>query len=202
MLKRVLDVLGAFLALLLSAPVSAVAALATLVSLGRPVLFRQERPGLHGRPFVLLKFRTMREAVGPTGEPLPDADRLTRVGAWLRRLSIDELPQFWNVLRGDMSLVGPRPLLMEYLSLYTPEQARRHAVKPGLTGWTQVCGRNALTWEEKFQLDRWYVDHQSLALDTRILLLTVVKAVSGAGVAHDGEATMPRFTGTSVESKR
>ena len=159
------------------------------------MLFRQDRPGLHGRPFEVLKFRTMLDAAGPDGRPLPDAERLTGLGRFLRRTSLDELPQLWNVLRGDISLVGPRPLLMQYLPRYSPEQARRHEVCPGITGWAQVNGRNALTWEEKFELDVWYVDHWSLALDLRILAMTAWRVLRGAGVAQAGHATMPEFMG-------
>ncbi|RMF01918.1 MAG: sugar transferase, partial [Alphaproteobacteria bacterium] len=163
---------------------------------GRPVIFAQRRPGLHAKPFTMYKFRTMRDARGPDGTPLPDAQRLTPFGRFLRRTSLDELPEFWNVLKGDMSLVGPRPLLMEYLDLYTSEQARRHEVRPGITGWAQVNGRNALTWEEKFAHDVWYVDNRSLALDFRILLKTLASALTGHGVSAEGHATMPPFTGS------
>ncbi|MEZ4401520.1 MAG: sugar transferase [Kofleriaceae bacterium] len=194
--KRAIDVAGASLALTLGAPVLAATAVAVARDLGRPVLFRQRRPGLRGQPFTLVKFRTMKDAVDRAGHPLPDADRLTRFGQRLRATSLDELPQFWNVLVGDMSLVGPRPLLMQYLPLYSAEQARRHDVKPGITGWAQVNGRNALAWEDKFALDVWYVDHQSLALDLRILLATVRAALARSGVSHGGgEVTMPVFTG-------
>lgn len=163
--------------------------------LGSPVLFRQVRPGLHGRPFMMVKFRTMTDERGADGELLPDAQRLTAFGRFLRASSLDELPELWNVLRGEMSLVGPRPLLMEYLPLYSPEQARRHEVRPGITGWAQVNGRNALSWEERFKLDIWYVDHRSLWLDLRILWLTVRKVIVREGISAQGEVTMPRFTG-------
>ncbi len=163
--------------------------------LGRPVLFRQVRPGLHGRPFMMVKFRTMTDERGVDGELLPDAQRLTAFGRFLRASSLDELPELWNVLCGEMSLVGPRPLLMEYLPLYSPDQARRHEVRPGITGWAQVNGRNALSWEERFKLDVWYVDHRSLWLDLRILWLTVRKVIVREGITAEGEATMPRFTG-------
>ncbi|SEI87721.1 Sugar transferase involved in LPS biosynthesis (colanic, teichoic acid) [Azotobacter beijerinckii] len=196
MLKRLFDLLAAALGLLLLAPL--LLALAWLVRrrIGAPVLFRQLRPGLHGRPFALLKFRSMREALDERGRPLPDAERLTPFGRFLRATSLDELPELWNVLRGDMSLVGPRPLLIEYLPLYTPEQARRHAVRPGITGWAQVNGRNALSWEEKFRLDVWYVDHRSLRLDLHILLLTLKRVLAREGINAEGEATMARFTGS------
>jgi sugar transferase EpsL len=163
---------------------------------GSPVLFRQIRPGYRGQPFTLYKLRTMNNSQDGTGAIAPDAVRLTPVGRLLRRLSIDELPQLWNVVRGDMSLVGPRPLLMRYLDRYTPEQARRHDVKPGITGWAQVNGRNALTWEEKFKLDVWYADHQSLWLDIRILVITVWRVLRRRGIAQEGYATMPEFMGS------
>ena len=163
--------------------------------LGSPVFFCQTRPGRDGRPFRMLKFRTMTDARCTDGQLLPDAERLTSFGRFLRASSLDELPELWNVLKGDMSLVGPRPLLMEYLPLYTPEQARRHEVRPGITGWAQVNGRNALSWEAKFQLDVWYVDHRTLWLDIRILWLTVKKVLVRDGISATGEATMPRYTG-------
>ncbi|MFB8828531.1 sugar transferase [Azotobacter sp. CWF10] len=196
MLKRLFDILVAASALLLLAPL--LLALAWLVRrrIGAPVLFRQLRPGLHGRPFELLKFRSMREALDAHGAPLPDAERLTPFGRFLRATSLDELPELWSVLKGDMSLVGPRPLLMEYLPLYTAEQARRHAVRPGITGWAQVNGRNALSWEEKFRLDVWYVEHRSFRLDLHILLLTLRRVLAREGINAEGEATMPRFTGS------
>lgn len=165
--------------------------------LGKPVFFQQARPGLHARPFQLIKFRTMTDARGPAGQLLPDVERLTAFGRFLRSSSLDELPELWNVLKGDMSLVGPRPLLMEYLPLYSAEQARRHEVRPGITGWAQVNGRNALSWEEKFKLDVWYVDNRTLWLDIKILWLTVRKVLVRDGISAAGEATMPRFTGSS-----
>lgn len=194
-MKRLFDLLAAGLALLLLSPVLGILALLVRVNLGKPILFRQLRPGLGARPFTLLKFRTMTDATDERGVPRPDAERLTPFGRFLRRSSLDELPELWNVVRGDMSLVGPRPLLMEYLPLYSPEQARRHEVRPGLTGWAQVNGRNAISWDQKFALDRWYVDHSSLALDFRILWMTLMKVVSGHGVSAEGEATMTKFTG-------
>ncbi|PMR70725.1 sugar transferase [Halomonas heilongjiangensis] len=194
-MKRLLDILVALVALILLSPLLVVVALLVRLKLGSPVLFRQTRPGLHGRPFRMIKFRTMREAFDERGEPLPNAERMTRFGQWLRASSLDELPELWNVVRGDMSLVGPRPLLMEYLPLYDAHQFRRHEVRPGVTGWAQVNGRNALTWDEKFDLDVWYVDHRSLGLDLRILLLTVKKVVVREGIAHDGDVAMPRFRG-------
>ncbi len=167
-----------------------------LNKLGRPVFFRQRRPGMNGKPFEMIKFRTMTDERGPDGELLPDSMRLTPFGRFLRASSLDELPELWNVLKGDMSLVGPRPLLMEYLPLYSPEQARRHEVRPGVTGWAQINGRNALSWEDKFQLDLWYVDHQSLWLDIRILCLTLRKVLVREGISAAGEATMNKFTGS------
>ena len=164
--------------------------------MGRPVFFRQIRPGYRTKPFTLYKFRTMREAYDADGTPRPDAERLTRLGRLLRHTSLDELPQLWNVLRGDLSLVGPRPLLMQYLPLYTPEQARRHDVRPGITGWAQVNGRNAIGWEQKFDLDTWYVDHWTLGLDIKILAMTVIKVLNMEGISGKGEATMAPFTGT------
>ena len=163
--------------------------------LGSPVFFRQIRPGLHAHPFEMIKFRTMTDGRGPSGQLLPDSDRLTPFGRFLRSSSMDELPELWNVLKGDMSLVGPRPLLMEYLPLYSPKQARRHEVRPGITGWAQVNGRNALGWDEKFKLDVWYVDHYSFWLDIKILWLTVRKVLMREGISAEGEATMPKFTG-------
>ncbi len=194
-LKRGIDVLGASVALVVLSPLLAVVALLVRVRMGAPVLFRQTRPGLHGRPFRLVKFRTMTDGRDADGGLLPDAERLTGLGRWLRRTSIDELPELLNVLAGEMSLVGPRPLLTEYLELYSPEQARRHEVRPGITGWTQVNGRNALSWEEKFALDVWYVDHRSLRLDLSILAKTVAQVVSGRGVSAPGHATMEPFRG-------
>ena len=194
--KRLFDLFVAATALLLLAPLLLVLAWLVRRRIGAPVLFRQLRPGLHSRPFELLKLRNMREALDEHGRPLPDAERLTPFGRFLRASSLDELPELWNVLRGDMSLVGPRPLLMEYLPLYTPEQARRHAVRPGITGWAQVNGRNALSWEEKFRLDVWYVDHRSFRLDLRILLLTLKRVLAREGINAEGEATMARFTGS------
>jgi lipopolysaccharide/colanic/teichoic acid biosynthesis glycosyltransferase len=193
--KRFFDLLVASLALILLA--LPLLALLWLVrrKLGSPVLFSQVRPGLHGKPFTMVKFRTMTDERGPDGVLLPDAQRLTRFGRFLRASSLDELPELWNVLRGDMSLVGPRPLLMEYLPLYTPEQARRHVVRPGITGWAQVNGRNEISWAEKFALDVWYVDHRSFWLDLRILWRTVRKVLVRDGISAAGEATMSKFTG-------
>jgi len=170
--------------------------------LGSPVFFRQIRPGLHGRPFQMVKFRTMTDACAADGRLLPDVERLTTFGRFLRASSLDELPELWNVLKGDMSLVGPRPLLMDYLPLYSPEQLRRHDVRPGITGWAQINGRNALSWEEKFKLDVWYVSNRSMWLDIKILWLTVRKVLVRDGISAAGEATMPRFTGSRMESEQ
>lgn len=174
-----------------------VVSLLVAMSLGRPVFFRQTRPGLHGKPFQMLKFRTMTNERDEHGNLLPDAQRLTRFGRFLRATSLDELPELWNVLKGDMSLVGPRPLLMEYLPLYSERQARRHEVRPGITGWAQVNGRNALSWEEKFELDVWYVENRSFWLDIRILVLTLWKVIRREGISHGDEATMHKFTGST-----
>jgi sugar transferase EpsL len=195
--KRVIDVAGASAALVLLSPLLAVVALLVRVRMGAPVLFRQQRPGRGGRPFMMTKFRTMTDRRGPDGDLLPDAARLTALGRWLRRTSIDELPELFNVVLGDMSLVGPRPLLMEYLPLYSREQARRHEVRPGITGWAQVNGRNAVTWEEKFALDVWYVDHRSTRLDFEILAKTVALVLHGEGVSAPGHATMEPFRGSA-----
>jgi sugar transferase EpsL len=194
-IKRAVDVVGAAVALVLLSPVLAVAALAVRLRMGPPVLFRQERPGRNARPFVMLKLRTMTDRRDQSGALLADDARLTRLGRFLRRTSIDELPALVNVLAGDMSLVGPRPLLPEYLPLYSAEQARRHEVRPGITGWTQVNGRNALSWDDKFTLDVWYVDHRSLRLDCEILAKTIAQVVRGDGVSAPGHATMAPFRG-------
>lgn len=198
-IKRVVDITGASVGIILVAPVLLVVSLLVLLTMGRPVLFRQQRPGLRGKPFTLYKFRTMRDARTASGELLPDDLRLTTFGKWLRSTSLDELPELFNVLKGEMSLVGPRPLLMEYLPRYSPEQARRHEVKPGITGWAQVNGRNALTWEEKFRMDVWYVDHWNLWLDMKILLLTIWKVLKREGISAEGSATMPVFTGNTTQ---
>ncbi|MCS7242178.1 sugar transferase [Candidatus Caldatribacterium sp.] len=190
-----LDVTGAILGIAIFSPIMAIVAVLILATMGRPVLFRQERAGKEGKPFTLYKFRTMLNLKDEHGRLLPDEQRLTRIGRFLRSTSLDELPEFWNVLKGDMSLVGPRPLPVSYLTRYTEEQARRHEVKPGITGWAQVNGRNALSWEEKFRYDVWYVDHWSLWLDLKILLLTVIKVLKREGISAEGHATMPEFTG-------
>ncbi len=192
---RMLDIIVSIITLIILSPLMLLIALAIRLLLSNPIFFWQRRPGRNGKPFEMVKFRTMREGVDNQGNPLPDADRLTRLGRFLRSTSLDELPELWNVLKGDMSLVGPRPLLMEYLPLYSQEQARRHVVRPGVTGWAQVNGRNAISWEEKFELDVWYVDNHSLLLDIKIIWLTVRKVFQRDGVSADGEATMPRFTG-------
>lgn len=194
-MKRVFDFCIALAMLLILSPMLVGVALLVLAKLGRPILFRQTRPGKHGRPFGMIKFRTMLDATDQHGHLLSDAERLTPFGRLLRSTSLDELPELINVVRGEMSLVGPRPLLMHYLPLYSPAQARRHEVRPGLTGWAQVNGRNSLSWPEKFELDVWYVDHQSLLLDLRILWMTARKVLFKEGISAEGEATMPPFTG-------
>ena len=195
-MKRLFDLLLASLALLLLCIPLLLLIWQIRSKLGRPVFFRQTRPGLHGRLFNMVKFRTMTDARGPDDQLLPDADRLTPLGRFLRASSLDELPELWNVLKGEMSLVGPRPLLMQYLPLYSPEQARRHDARPGITGWAQVNGRNALNWEDKFKLDVWYVDNRTLWLDLKILWLTVHKVLVREGISAAGEATMSEFRGS------
>ena len=195
MLRRFVDVAGAgFLAVLLS-PVLAGLAAAIRFTMGSPIFFRQLRPGYKGQPFEVVKFRTMKDAADPDGRPLPDDERLTRLGIFMRQLSLDELPQLWNILRGDMSFIGPRPLLMEFLKWYSPEQMRRHDVKPGVTGWAQVQGRHAILFSKRLELDVWYVDNRSMALDIRILWMTMARVFKGAGISAEGHATMPEFTG-------
>lgn len=197
MLKRVLDIAIASTALVLLSPVYALVAYKVKKNLGSPVLFRQVRPGLHGKPFEMIKFRTMKDAMDAQGNPLPDSERLTPFGKMLRATSLDEMPELWNVIKGDMSIVGPRPLLMEYLPLYNAEQAKRHDVRPGITGHAQVNGRNAISWEKKFELDTWYVEHQSLWLDFKIMLKTIQKVIAKDDISAEGEATMSKFTGSS-----
>ncbi len=200
MLKRLLDIIIASIALILLSPLYALVAYKVKKNLGSPVLFRQVRPGLHGRPFEMIKFRTMKDAVDEQGNPLPDSERLTPFGQMLRSTSLDEMPELWNVIKGDMSIVGPRPLLMEYLPLYSPEQAKRHDVRPGMTGYAQVNGRNAIGWEEKFKLDTWYVEHQSIWLDFKIMFKTVHKVLAKDDISAEGEATMTKFTGTRTDN--
>lgn len=195
-MQRIFDIFAACIGLIVFSPVLIIVAILVGRQMGKPVLFRQTRPGLHGVPFRMIKFRTMRDAVDASGVPLPDAARLTRLGRFLRSSSLDELPELWNVLKGEMSLVGPRPLLMEYLPLYSAEQARRHEVRPGVTGWAQVNGRNALSWEDKFALDLWYVENRSLWLDLKIVWMTIRKVIKRDGISAEGEATMPKFTGS------
>lgn len=199
MIKRLLDIIIASTALLLLSPIYLLVAYKVKKNLGSPVLFRQVRPGLHGKPFEMIKFRTMRDAVDAQGNPLPDSERLTPFGQMLRATSLDEMPELWNVIKGDMSVVGPRPLLMEYLPLYSPEQAKRHNVRPGMTGHAQVNGRNAIGWDEKFKLDTWYVENQSTWLDFKIMFKTVHKVLSKDDISAEGEATMSKFTGSSPE---
>tara|TARA_R110002124_G_scaffold91090_3_gene232023 strand:+ start:3564 stop:4160 length:597 start_codon:yes stop_codon:yes gene_type:complete len=195
MQKRMLDMIGAVVGLMALSPVLAVVAIMIRSQMGAPVLFHQVRPGRHSKPFRMVKFRTMRHAIDANGDPLPDSERLTGFGKFLRSSSLDELPELWNVLKGDMSLVGPRPLLMEYLPLYSPEQARRHEVRPGVTGWAQVNGRNAISWDEKFELDVWYVDNRTLRLDSKIIWLTIRKVFKREGISAAGEVTMYPFKG-------
>ncbi len=194
--KRIMDLMIGSLAAAVCSPVFALVSGAILISMGRPCLFRQQRPGLAGKPFTLLKFRTMLDTRDKNGQLLPDKDRLTRLGRFLRSASLDELPELFNVLRGEMSLVGPRPLLMQYLDRYTPEQMRRHNLPPGITGWAQIHGRNAISWEEKFALDLWYVDNWSIWLDLKILGLTVLSVLKRQGISQPGHATMEEFQGT------
>jgi lipopolysaccharide/colanic/teichoic acid biosynthesis glycosyltransferase len=196
-MKRLFDIVVGGGMLLILSPLLLVISLLVLLRMGRPVLFRQTRPGLHGAPFLMVKFRTMRDAQDRRGNPLPDEQRITRLGRILRATSLDELPELWNVLKGDMSLVGPRPLAMAYLPLYSPEQARRHDVKPGLTGWAQVRGRNAITWKQKFAYDVWYVDNRSLWLDIKIILMTIKVVGMRVGVAAGGQAEVESFNGTN-----
>jgi lipopolysaccharide/colanic/teichoic acid biosynthesis glycosyltransferase len=195
MIKRLFDIVAAAAALLLLSPVLLGVAVLVAINMGRPILFKQQRPGLHEKPFLMLKFRTMRDATDAHGQPLDDAQRLTSFGRWLRATSLDELPELWNVLKGELSLVGPRPLLMEYLPRYNPMQRRRHEVRPGLTGWAQVNGRNTVDWAERFEMDVWYVDHRSFWLDMQILARTVRLVLARKGVNAQGEATMHKFRG-------
>jgi len=201
MLKRVLDILIASIALIFLSPLYAFVAYKVKKNLGSPVLFRQVRPGLNGKPFEMIKFRTMKDAADVQGNPLPDSERLTPFGKILRSTSLDEMPELWNVIKGDMSVVGPRPLLMEYLPLYSEEQAKRHNVRPGMTGYAQVNGRNAISWEEKFKLDTWYVENQSVWLDFKIMLKTVQKVIAKDDISAEGEATMTKFCGSKPSVK-
>lgn len=199
MLKRLLDIVIASIALVLLSPLYIYVAYKVKKNLGSPVFFRQVRPGLHGKPFEMIKFRTMKDALDEQGNPLPDSERLTPFGKMLRSTSLDEMPELWNVIKGDMSVVGPRPLLMEYLPLYNKEQAKRHDVRPGMTGYAQVNGRNAISWEQKFKLDTWYVENRSLWLDFKIMLQTVKKVIAKDDISEAGEATMSKFTGTNIK---
>lgn len=200
-MKRGFDLIVALLVVSLLWPVILITALLVKINMGSPILFRQQRPGLHGRPFYIYKFRTMSQARGADGELLPDAQRMTVTGSLLRKYSLDELPQLMNVLKGELSLVGPRPLLMEYLPRYTAEQARRHDVRPGITGWAQVNGRNAISWEDKFRYDVWYVDHQSFWLDMKILWMTVLKVLRPEGISQAGNVTMEKFLGSADKGR-
>ncbi|MGU3794691.1 sugar transferase [Vibrio diabolicus] len=200
-MKRLFDFSASFFGLILLSPIIALVAWKIRKNLGSPVLFRQTRPGLNGKPFEMVKFRTMKDAVDAQGNLLPDSERMTPFGDKLRNSSLDELPELWNVLKGEMSLVGPRPLLMQYLPLYSQEQARRHEVKPGVTGWAQINGRNAISWEDKFKLDVWYVDNRNLWLDIKILFLTVKKVFVKEGISADGHVTIEPFTGQSKQDE-
>ncbi|MBU4427520.1 MAG: sugar transferase [Desulfobacterales bacterium] len=199
--KRIFDLVLTIPGLLVISPALIMIALLVRSRLGRPVFFKQTRPGLHGKPFAIYKFRTMTDARDADGKLLPDAERLTRLGRFLRAASLDELPELFNILKGDMSIVGPRPLLMQYLARYTPEQARRHEAKPGLTGWAQVNGRNALSWEDKFALDVWYVDNWSLKLDLKIIGMTILSVLRREEISQEGQATMEEFMGTNQSSE-
>ncbi|MCH7385312.1 sugar transferase [Acinetobacter dispersus] len=200
-MKRLLDIVIASTALILLSPLYVYVAYKVKKNLGSPVLFRQVRPGLHGKPFEMIKFRTMKDALDDQGNPLPDSERLTPFGKMLRATSLDEMPELWNVIKGDMSVVGPRPLLMEYLPLYNQEQAKRHDVRPGMTGYAQVNGRNAISWEQKFKLDTWYVENRSVWLDFKIMLQTVKKVIAKDDISEAGEVTMTKFAGTPSEEK-
>jgi len=202
MIKRLFDICISAIALLLLSPIILIVSHKVAKNLGQPVLFKQKRPGLHGKAFEMIKFRSMRDATDQNGQALPDNERLTPFGKKLRNTSLDELPGLWSVLKGDMSLVGSRPLLMEYLPLYSKEQARRHHVKPGITGWAQINGRNAISWEKKFALDVWYVDNQSFWLDLKIIFLTIKKVLIKEGISADGEVTISKFTGSSKKDKQ
>lgn len=201
-IKRLIDIVVAGTALIVLLPVMLIVAVVIVLNMGLPVLFRQDRPGLHGRPFQMLKFRTMSNARDAEGQLLPDDIRLGRLGRFLRASSLDELPELWNIVGGNMSLVGPRPLLMRYMDRYTPEQLRRYQVKPGLTGWAQIKGRNSLGWDEKFALDCWYVDHQSTWLDLKILVLTIPSVLARRGISAAGHSTMPEFMGTQARRQQ
>ncbi|MBO2657673.1 sugar transferase [Shewanella algae] len=200
-MKRLFDFFTSLCGLILLSPIIALVAWKIRKNLGTPVLFRQTRPGLHGKAFEMVKFRTMKDAFDEQGNPLPDSERMTPFGDKLRNSSVDELPELWNVLKGDMSLVGPRPLLMQYLPLYSKEQARRHEARPGVTGWAQINGRNAISWEEKFKLDVWYVDNRNMLLDIKILFLTVKKVFVREGISADGHVTIEPFTGQAKQGE-
>lgn len=201
LVKRCLDIFGACAGIVFFAPVLIIAAVFIRFKIGTPILFKQVRPGLHSKSFVIYKFRTMTETLGEDCNLLPDGERLTRLGRFLRKTSMDELPEFFNVIKGDMSIVGPRPLLMQYLGRYTPEQARRHEVIPGITGWAQVNGRNTISWEDKFKLDVWYVDNWSVGLDVKIILMTIKKVLFREGISQGGHATMEYFMGSGKKEK-
>lgn len=200
-MKRTFDFTVSFIALIILSPVILITALLIRSKIGSPVVFKQQRPGINGKPFYVYKFRSMTDERDESGELLPDDVRLTSFGKIIRKLSLDELPQLWNVFKGDMSFVGPRPLLMEYISLYNETQMRRHEVRPGITGWAQVNGRNAITWEKKFEYDVWYVNHQSFLLDMKILIMTIMKVFKSEGISQDGQATMTKFKGNSTSGR-
>lgn len=195
-IKRLIDIIGSLIGLAITSPIIVAVSIIIYFTMGKPIFFKQLRPGLNGKPFCIYKFRTMLDLRDEDGKLLPDEKRLTTIGKFLRSTTLDELPEFWNVLKGDMSLVGPRPLLMEYLDRYTPEQSRRHNVKPGMTGWAQVNGRNAISWEEKFKLDIWYVDNWNILLDLKIIFLTILKVLKREGISAEGHITMPEFKGS------
>ena len=197
--KRLFDIVVAGASLIVLAPILLLVALLIRTKLGKPIFYRQTRPGLHGKPFEILKFRSMLEAYDENGDPLPNAQRMTSFGQFLRSASLDELPELWNILKGDMSIVGPRPLLMEYIPLYSKQQRRRHDVPPGLTGWSQINGRNAISWEEKFELDVWYVENASFLLDLKIIVMTLIKLLRRDGISHAGDVAMPRYKGPGNE---
>jgi len=198
-IKRLIDIIVSLLGLIFLSPFFAILFIAIRINMGTPVFFRQKRPGLNAQTFEMIKFRSMKDVTDSKGNLLPDSERLTKLGKFIRETSLDELPELWNVLKGDMSLVGPRPLLIEYLPLYSAEQARRHNVRPGVTGWAQVNGRNAITWDEKFKLDVWYVENQTLIFDMKILLLTLSKVIRRDGISAEGDATMPKFGGSECQ---
>jgi sugar transferase EpsL len=201
-MKRMFDFVVAFMLIMLLWPIMMIIVILIRIKLGSPILFKQQRPGMHGKPFIIYKFRTMKQLADKNGKLLDDSLRMTGLGTFLRKYSLDELPQLFNILKGDLSLIGPRPLLMEYLPLYSKEQTRRHDVRPGISGWAQVNGRNAVSWEEKFQYDVWYVDNQSFLLDMKIMWMTLIKVISSEGVTQEGSVTMEKFRGEADNTRR